>query len=375
MKTFFTRLSAFTFSICLILLSGCQQLPNIPLISEKKAAEPTPAPKVFTTGPTYIVGSLTKKHSVNYTRWSLKFRATGETPAFEGALQGSMAGIDEASRPTPVIFTHKQPIKDEQYKAPDPIPGPVQTLNNEMAVGHVFAVEVPPGEYEFYDYELITDYGTAGNTKWEPNGEFSISFIVKPHQLNYIGEVVIAPIIDNDLMGDMVSASGTWGITPASEQRDRSELEVNYPNLNWESFEVVLPGPSFQPEIKIFHPKHKHPYQWFDYRTASSEELLKKLNSTYASNVRNATVAIHQRQLYDKTTLNAVNHVMQNMAKKAAREEAPTPITQDTILWLGKTLAASREDEYEKSLQQVVDVSQHPQIKQKFSKMIKTYYH
>ena len=118
-------------------------------------------------------------------------------------------------------------------------------FKDDFERGGLFAISLPEGQYEFYNYELYYNNGMFDRT-WRAGKDFSMPFSIKDNQITYIGEIKATAVMTEKVLG----ASWPKGaILSTSDQRSRdiSLLKQRYPEFDWKniSFQIVeFPGNS-----------------------------------------------------------------------------------------------------------------------------------
>lgn len=96
--------------------------------------------------------------------------------------------------------------------------------------GTVFAIALPAGKYEFYQYYLLQNSGNVSST-FEARNEFSIPFEIRPGRATYIGEVRAVNRFERNLLGFRIAAGVRWRVHDAFT-RDEPILKAKFPVLD-----------------------------------------------------------------------------------------------------------------------------------------------
>ncbi len=106
--------------------------------------------------------------------------------------------------------------------------------------GVVFALALPPGRYEFYNY-LIYSANGAYETRWYAKDDFSVPFEVSHGSITYVGDLQFTPYTGKNVLGMNVADGGHFRIINSLEQ-DLPQLRAKFPDVDWSTVEL---GPLF----------------------------------------------------------------------------------------------------------------------------------
>jgi hypothetical protein len=87
--------------------------------------------------------------------------------------------------------------------------------------GSVFAMRLPPGEYELHNVHFFVNRGQFGTTTFTAKGDFSIPFKVVEGTATYLGEFLTYPITGRNVFGGRVPGGGYFVV---SSKLDRDFL-------------------------------------------------------------------------------------------------------------------------------------------------------
>jgi hypothetical protein len=136
------------------------------------------------------------------------------------------------------------------YVTADPMDGTYQDDIIEPASrGSHFALLLPPGRYELYDYTLSAEQ-PGGTFVVKPKSEFSIPFLVERGKIHYIGDFNCQSHTSiQESLGFKFThiTGGTWTMQDRSA-RDLAAMATRYPGLDWKAAqsEVLNPAPSLR---------------------------------------------------------------------------------------------------------------------------------
>lgn len=122
---------------------------------------------------------------------------------------------------------------------------------DQGVAGSKFALLLPPGRYELYNYSLFMMDPAGGDTTYFAKHDFSVPFAVQAGEIQYIGEFRNKPVtyirsfigIEAELL-----AGGSWDIYDNSG-RDLGRMETRFPGLDWSKAKVKLLNP--RPELML----------------------------------------------------------------------------------------------------------------------------
>lgn len=97
--------------------------------------------------------------------------------------------------------------------------------------GVLFALALPPGEYEFFNYQIYST-NAAYETRWYSEEEFSLKFEVGPASVTYIGDIRFVPNAGKNVIGMTVAEGGYFIIADESEA-DLPQLRATFPDIDW----------------------------------------------------------------------------------------------------------------------------------------------
>jgi hypothetical protein len=196
--------------VCFLLLSvGC-------------AVDPGRAPKGLADVPLeksgVVFGSIGVGARSPYTNQGLRYRAKGS--AESGSIQFVQSGIID----TPIDFA------DGQTK------------------GSVFAIRLPPGEYELYNVLFFVNRAQFGSTTFSSKADFSIPFTVTEGSATYLGEFMTHSVYGKNFFG-MSMPGGGYFVVANKLDRDFSFLAkkaVHIPRERVTDATVSIPHPMFR---------------------------------------------------------------------------------------------------------------------------------
>lgn len=108
-----------------------------------------------------------------------------------------------------------------------PFAGYPRDFELEEGSAQVFAIPLPAGAYEFYDFALSFDTGMAEYT-WRARNHFSIPFNVEPGQVVYVGEVRSNHLWKRNLIG-LFALDGATFSNSDQGHRDLPLLKERFP--------------------------------------------------------------------------------------------------------------------------------------------------
>lgn len=97
--------------------------------------------------------------------------------------------------------------------------------------GVVFALALPPGEYEFFNYQIYSTNAIYEN-RWFSKEDFSLAFEVAPASVTYFGDIRFVPGIGKNVIGMSVASGGFFTIEDNSEV-DIPQLKAAFPDIDW----------------------------------------------------------------------------------------------------------------------------------------------
>ena len=95
--------------------------------------------------------------------------------------------------------------------------------------GTVFAISLPEGKYEFYQYFLHQNSGNIQAT-YQATSEFSIPFEVRAGRATYVGEVRAVNLFAKNMFGIKLADGARWEMHDAFA-RDEPILKTRFPVL------------------------------------------------------------------------------------------------------------------------------------------------
>ncbi|MGE0386286.1 MAG: hypothetical protein AB7Q97_16285 [Gammaproteobacteria bacterium] len=165
------------------------------------------------SGSGLIVGSFSRApRGPKYSYYSFYYREVG-TERAKGSLRASRSQVG---------------LGEEEFK---------DDFREIDAEGAIFSIELAPGSYEFFQYELYVGNGYFSST-WRSKKDFSIRFDVTPGGIIYIGEILLEPVTGRNLFGLEVPDGGTWSLRNKAE-RDLPLLLDLYPSLPWKATSIL----------------------------------------------------------------------------------------------------------------------------------------
>ncbi|GAA4503295.1 hypothetical protein [Pseudaeromonas paramecii] len=122
---------------------------------------------------------------------------------------------------------------------------------DQGVAGSKFALLLPPGRYELYNFSLFMMDPAGGDTTYFAKQDFSVPFAVQAGEIQYIGEFRNKPVTYiRSFMGmeAEILAGGSWDIYDNSG-RDLGRMETRFPGLAWSDAKVKLLNP--RPELML----------------------------------------------------------------------------------------------------------------------------
>jgi|GEM_PF-1017788 len=105
--------------------------------------------------------------------------------------------------------------------------------------GGIFLRELPPGDYEFYNFILVQSSGTYTKS-FESKEDFSIPFTVEANKLNYIGQIKLFVLTGRNIFGMILNNGGYWEVSDQIE-RDLPIVKDKYPTLQNSDVISIIP--------------------------------------------------------------------------------------------------------------------------------------
>lgn len=115
--------------------------------------------------------------------------------------------------------------------------GFVRDYRLKDGIGYAFAIPLPEGKYEFYNYDF-----DDGAKKWKARKDFSIVIEIKAGRALYIGETVAHKKYAESVSGTLVSAGGYFTSSDQLE-RDKVILARKFPVLANIKFDTAILAP------------------------------------------------------------------------------------------------------------------------------------
>lgn len=220
-------------------------LPAAPFAADDSVPPEAPPATALLAPTGYLIGSFTVAHgdypmgakNFRYNNYDLKYRqldperkpATGMWNAMNEAL----GDIPDTTRPDEVhgvigsrgTFLFNKHPHDFRW---------------EEGTGVVFAIALPAGKYEFYQYYLAQLRGNI-NAKWEAAEDFSIPFDITSGRATYIGEVRAVNLYGRSMLGIRLAAGVRWEVHD-SFAHDEPILKKKYPALEGFPVDIRLLG-------------------------------------------------------------------------------------------------------------------------------------
>lgn len=200
---------------CVAWLSGCAAKPPIP---ETLALQDLNAKQGL------LVGALSRpSQKIAFNSYTLLFRNidNGET-------------YKVVARCDPMSGRYE----DDFVNAP--------AAGGQLVNGSQFAILVPAGRYEMYNYYLHKMEPNGDSVTYSAKEEFSIPFEVNGSEIKYIGEFRNVPdTFMHTWLGieTEVLAGGSWDIYDGSN-RDAERLKGRFPAMPWSQMKVALLTPT-----------------------------------------------------------------------------------------------------------------------------------
>jgi hypothetical protein len=195
------------FGVLLMGLASCAPVPTVVVDQSLKVSAPDNAGKLVGTIGARL-GAFNLEASP-YVYNTLMFRRAGTTTG--GAL--------EFSPPDPPIRSYTPDYQDDRFKA------------------NTFAVDLPPGDYEFYSYRFYYNNGSVEKT-FSPKAEFSIPFKIERGKATYVGSLIAWGVWGRNFLGIPIPAGGYFVVTDQSA-RDLPLIAAKHPGMDRSSVSVV----------------------------------------------------------------------------------------------------------------------------------------
>lgn len=107
-------------------------------------------------------------------------------------------------------------------------------------IGIVYAYDLPPGQYEFFNYEIAFNDGFVSKT-WRPKRKFSIPFSVDEGVVKYLGDIRLIPLQGRNIVGLPVAAGGVFMFANESD-RDIPLIRSRFRELADKQVSVAVPA-------------------------------------------------------------------------------------------------------------------------------------
>jgi len=186
------------------------------------------------SGTGYLVGSFAIGHgdyprdakNFHYNRYEFKYRQLNPD---RGAATGILNAPDKALGDTPMA-TRREEVhgfigasgKFLTNKYPE-------DFQFDGGSGTVFAVPLAVGMYEFYQYYVVQNGGTA-QIGYKATKEFSILFEIKAGRATYVGEARAVSLFEKSLFGVRLADGARFDVHGFYE-RDAPLVKVKFPVL------------------------------------------------------------------------------------------------------------------------------------------------
>ncbi|AQP98914.1 hypothetical protein B0W48_03345 [Pseudoalteromonas aliena] len=160
----------------------------------------------------------------------------------QGIISGSMAWPIDGPVYNPLVFKLRSTDTGQEYSL-EVRPSfnifhgktEVQFSSNGYG-GTTYALALPSGEYEFYNYSMYDLNGTT----WSSRNDYSIPFNVSANQTIYLGEIKLHVKSSTDFLGGDVYHGGFWTFAD-KHKRDLAILSKHQQNLFNENTLVNIP--------------------------------------------------------------------------------------------------------------------------------------
>ncbi|WP_354623855.1 hypothetical protein [Psychromonas sp. MME2] len=127
------------------------------------------------------------------------------------------------------------------------------TNNDSRVTGSSFALLLPEGKYEIYNFNLYELEPSGASTTYFAESDFSVPFQVSGGEKFYLGEF---RLIANTFMFEWfgvekeVLSGGTWYIYDFFE-RDIDMMKKKFPDVDWQKTKKEIPMPTANLELLI----------------------------------------------------------------------------------------------------------------------------
>jgi hypothetical protein len=101
--------------------------------------------------------------------------------------------------------------------------------------GTTFAIALPTGEYEFFNYEMED----IDRTRWSSEEDYSIPFNVKANQTSYLGEIKLHVKTTTDFLGGYIFHGGFWTVNDESV-RDINIFKKHQPEHSLDDISIDI---------------------------------------------------------------------------------------------------------------------------------------
>ncbi len=209
------KLLTLIFLTCVALLTGCAAKPPLP---ETLGVQDLNAKQGI------LIGSLSRpSNKIAFNSYTLLFRNIDSDESYEvTARSDPMSGrfVDD--------FVN------------------LDTGNGQLVNGSQFAIIMPVGRYEMYNFRLHRMEPSGDSTTYSAKSDFSIPFEINGGEIKYIGEFRNVP---NTFMHSWLGietemlAGGSWDVYDGSV-RDKDRLKGRFPTVPWDTTKVELLAPA-----------------------------------------------------------------------------------------------------------------------------------
>lgn len=172
---------------------------------------------------------------------------TSQTLKNQGLVIGSMSRGFGTQQYDNYLFKFREMENDIEKKIVMGRSYPLGPFNDDFEKGMLFAIPLPAGEYEFYDFNTMHTDGLT-LVQWGPEEDFSAPFKVKEGKISYIGEINLGAKDRKTLIYYIESSIGTktagepiLAIVDA-RNRDIPLLKEKYTALDWKNLEYKVLG-------------------------------------------------------------------------------------------------------------------------------------
>ena len=174
-----------------------------------------------------------------------------------GALVGSFSRDPREYEYYSQTFYYEGKSNKKKYKigslGPIPFTATKDDFKPDDSRGFVFAYRLPKGTYHFTDFYLAQPTGGSSYMAWRSREPYSIPFEIAPGKVNYVGEIKVIPVMGKNIFGITIPAGGFWVVSD-QRVRDIELLKKKYPDLNWESVNIIVPDREDTPAPLVFLP-------------------------------------------------------------------------------------------------------------------------